>query len=301
MSEGIVSRPHDPVKERQIIEGMKRGRQRILEAFPSDNSGLDTSRLDNFLGRLGLRPADRIFVPAARQKDLARLVYKILRIDVGTVNGAYNPDLDLYFIIRDPEFERLNGEGATEALGAHEGAHASSDYPDIISVSMLPRDPAVYAPRVGFMTKPRPGAPISGLFFEEGFAEVLRGKYITDVLGQPKGPVDPENDVVDLRLGKRAKVALPIPAKYFHRGEKGDADLRYEAFAGSAIEHLMKHDPGLFDAMIRARRDPQALQEVRDRVNAIKPGLYDNLDTHCNSQYDFNRGYEYVLRATGSL
>ncbi|HUC89821.1 MAG TPA: hypothetical protein VMR45_03390 [Patescibacteria group bacterium] len=299
MSPGVVPRTGKPGAEQDIIDNFARGKQQLLEAFPSDTTGLDTARVDRFMDSLGIKRTDTIILPLDQRDRLLHIINKILRIRLGKIAGVYNPDLDLVIAFREPIGERENGPAFTETTVVHEKAHGSSEHYRIISVAIPPRNPAVYTPRAGFLAKPYPGAPLTGNFIEEGFAEYVRSLYIVDALGLPRGFIDQGKDVVPISM--RKGVDLPLPAKYYYRGDNGKPDAGVESFAAAALDHLIERDPELFPAMLRARKNEDGIDEFADRIDAISPGLYNEMRRNFNSQYTFDLGYRHVLQSLGVL
>ncbi len=289
----------NPDTEQEIRDHYAQARQQLIELFPSQTKGLNMDRVQAFLDGMGLKRTTTIIVPQSQRNAVLRKLRELVGGNPPpTIGGIYNPGTDLSFIFYDHKAAKANGREFIESTVIHEMAHGSSDRSDICAVLTGPDETGVYIPRTGFIEQPGLDSPLTGVFLEEGFAELMRASYITSCLKRPRGFISHGVDEVMVPAGNSH---VPFPAKYLFRGEKGRSISRVESYAGAALDHLIKQDPGLFPALLRARNSAAGIAEVARRINAISPGLYETMRNDFNDTATFGQGYARVLRATGAV
>lgn len=286
----------------EIIDStFSEARKQIFEKFPSNLEGLDINRVYTFLDQLELRRSPLVVINKEQRHELVEFINATAGIKIGEEmepHGVYEPTLDIAFVFRDEEKEKDNGTEFTESIIAHELAHSSSIHTDMSAVMDYSiNNLGVTRPRVGqLMTFPSAADPKeatrSGTFLEEGFAEYIRGRYISEILGLPGGLSGLNQRTLDKI--KWRDYHLSIPSKYVYREGKDQVAIIASSAAGASLELLMEQDPDLLPAMIKARKNVDGLREVTTRVNGIEPGLYKKLRDDFNSEATFYSGLSYV-------
>jgi hypothetical protein len=146
-----------------------------------------------------------------------------------------------------------------------------------------------------------------GVFLEEGFAELMRAKYVENLisrgginswLGLSGDPVNYLNSTYPW-VDDRSGYAYPMPLKYMHKIYHEDGSFfistAESARAGLGLELLCKKDPGLFAAMIKARKSLAGIQEVAVRINRISRGLYVELERLPDSEEAILQGLKLII------
>lgn len=300
-----------PGVDKNIDNFLNSARQRVIDRFPSNLEGINIERINDFFDGLSLETPPLIVLDREQEAEFEQAVAeaKGFRGDsrqLNEVGGWFNGDLDLAVVFRDSSTEFLNGPEYTESLIVHELAHGSGLQPDIRVEAPREKEEklAVHHTRVGQSVSRTTSDEKVGGFLEEAFAEQLRAKYVTDVLGKKNGLfrlADRAEGTVSYqyRAGrKRIKANIPSKYAYFDLAAPSLAGIHPASFAGAAIDELSAKDPELLPAMIKARGDVHGLREVAQRINAIKPGLYRELRDDFNSADEYDNGYLHALEAT---
>lgn len=249
-------------------------RQAMLELAPEDESGragVDVDRAQAYIAGKGLAVRDCIVTSPdelRRYRDrLAGAGYPMAALDAildpGNPAGAVSiPETGVIVAlwVRDmPLF--------SETLLVHELAHGSMSVPQEWAAEPYPDGWLLWLPRSGFVVKPAPAA-VTGDFLEEGFAQMLAGEYARDVLGG-------EGLVPAGRIPARL---ADIPGHVWESATQPDNPVHTgSAWAAAALQALTGARPGLYGALIRARREPAGLTEVAREIESVRRGLYRRL------------------------
>ena len=244
-------------------------REDILK-LPSWEVGLRMDRVDSFRESMGApRKTLRILSP-----ENYAIANAIVGKDLGTEEGQYLLEQDLIIVKRDPELELVNGgPDFIESLVIHEMAHSATDNSNI-RIDVVPQrrflrktDAMVssHAGRMGFVVTNDKGNA-EGYFLEEGYAELERGLYVTQILGKPNGFTGrPQSDFTS-----------PID-KYNVFNKKGQWGLPPGSLPAITLELLIKHDSEFLSSLRKSRSSVEGLREIIRHINAISPGLYQEL------------------------
>ncbi len=285
-----------PQRAEEVNDFYSRAKQFLIERFPSDTDGLNIQRVNDFLDSLGLRKADMIIIYKEQTPELHRILQKIGFPELSGQNSMYYGELDLAFVIRDKELEALNGREITESIAVNEGVHGASEHSSLCGIVNDDDTTSVYAQRVGLSSQPVEDARITGLFWEEAFAEFVRALYVTGPLGRPTGFLHGQAEVIAVR-SLADNSSLQFPAKYLYQPSGDRPPIFYASYAGAALDCLIARDPGLLPALFASRKDLRGVEEVARRINAIVPGLYELASDKFNTPKDFDQGLRKVLQA----
>lgn len=306
MSEQIPS--SSPQEHREVMDKMPDAwaelRAKILETIPNRTEGLDTERVNSFMSSLGLSANEyRVLY----DEDIPRLRELLqpsgmdgLASFTGLKSGVFLQHINLAFIKRQSEVEQVNGLVYTEGMIIHELAHQSGYMPLHVKTER-----GFNTPRVGF------GTLRTGAFLEEGFADLLRGKYLTQatmpdnvkqqILAKFRlaedTPLDKEVRLTKEIKGEYFRFFYRVPIRHLFLSSSGETQTVASGIAAGGLELLCQKDPGLFDALLAARGgDIERLREIPKRINAISPGLYPVLQNLQYSEDDFIRGNVEIAR-----
>lgn len=266
-----------------VRESTLKDREDILR-FPSQEDGLRMDRIHAYRERIGV-PRKEIRILSL--EDYAK-VGKIVGNDREDISGGeYLPLQDVIIIKRDPDLESLNGTELIESLVIHEIAHsANGNSSTSVDVKLTNRrrklmgligknedeiSLSAHIGRSGFGVGRDKDEGVEGFFLEEGYAELERGLYVAQELGKPDGFAG------DAQFGKSH---LINKYKFFKRntntGKEGWT-FPSGAIPAMTLELLIDHDPELLSALRESRRSVEGLREVARRIDAISPGLYQEL------------------------
>jgi hypothetical protein len=275
----------------------------------SRTEGLDLKRIDDFMREKGLPVKEALIFS---DEDLSEIL-KICESSGLLPDDAFDEcfayyilELELVLLKRQPEKELLNGVIYTESDIIHEKGHASSNYQHYSEF-----DGGVYVPRAGFglPNNDQTGSYSSwGMFFEEGFVEMLSGEYKArfstekekqvqfDMFDLPEGfSTDAIEDMVDF-----ADEELPLPIKYSYLEDEESFVTSPSSAAAFGVELLCRKSPELYETMIAARSDLDSLRKIPVLIEKIKPGLYGKL-THLltpgeeGGEEDFAKGLKIII------
>ncbi len=262
-----------------------RRRQIIMErlAHLHDPDGVNTDRAHRFVQALGLTVNPHGIIINARHTFEVEQVVSAVRGSPyarGGAEGHYFPGVGMYVAYRKP-----GNASEVEENYIHEATHAAT--------ALVPpgrrglrwwlaaplRSKSRTHPNSGFFN----GAP--GAFYREGWATWVQTGYSHTTNPTAKWQTwRPDHN-------------------YQHLGP-------YRGAAG-AFDLLFAADPALTEVTVAAQTDPQAVREFKERVTAIKPGLFGRLlsiemptspDPAAYREQVFNRfdaGYELVCKAMG--
>ncbi|HEY4963336.1 MAG TPA: hypothetical protein VIH90_01430 [Candidatus Saccharimonadales bacterium] len=244
-------------------------RSRMYSELDHDESGIDAERVQSFLEEYGLRLHPFIAVATDQVPVLEKIVGKQTS-DEGKTIGAHYPSSDVTYVIRNKDLEEGNGSGITEAILVHEESHANRRRPTIIYM----RDQDTidsYSIRSGFNVDDGFNERL-GSYFEEGFAELLAHRYVTEALSKPNGFSD-WGGAQTVRVGEEE---IKIPRSYWFPTSRHNrfGGAPTPAFAAYGMELLIAKDPAIFQAMLEARHSTDGLREFAQRVDSLDPGIY---------------------------
>jgi hypothetical protein len=284
----------------KMIEAKFNGvREQIFEKFPSNFEGLDMDRVYNFFDKFGLHKASLVVINKKQKHELMEFMQNATGAEANEREhlGYYKSLLDTAFIFRDDILEQDNGAEFTESIIVHELAHGSSEHMDISAfVDSSTNSLVAERARIGqAMTFPQPAnagvQSTTGLFLEEGFADYMRGLYISGELGLPEGFI--KNNIRSIKRWRRSEHVMPVLPKYVYKTGEEFSAIPSSA-AATALELLTDKDPRLFPAMLDARKEVDGLRAVAARIDTIEPALYKKLRDNFNHENEFYNGLDYV-------
>jgi hypothetical protein len=253
-------------------------RQWILEEVPQNAAGLDVARAANFLEEQRLRPSQAVVVDEAGRAVLARAYPEGLN-EAG-LNGSYAIELDLAFLFRRADLDQASEGVFYEGILVHDLAHSCTAFKLLLG---LDSGPAI-AGRSGFETASIRNPEVHyGSFFEEGFADLQRGRYIEKYL--PLAGMAFLNRLVGSGVEHALDflVALPrlqdgsqphLPFKYLIPKPAGKVHTSPSAHAAFGLELLIQREPRLEPLLLEARSDPAALKALPAAVDSVSSGLF---------------------------
>lgn len=262
----------------------ERVKSEVISAFQKEKIvGLDLNRAEDFIRSNGMEVKPYIIIGREDQDLLNRIsgssgLFRNVNFKEGVGGGIYIPEIDMVVVIRDPEKERLNGVIYTESILVHELAHASSMYRGFIKPFGKDVD-AYMTPRSGYCL-PNSNSEW-GWFLEEGFAELLRGKYKSKYMNRlDKNKLERsfnygELDWDDtLQTPDEDNIILPSPLKYADLRSNGVPGNKSSSYAAFALELILKRDPEIFPLLCEARKSLPSLRKLAKRLNKVSDGLY---------------------------
>jgi hypothetical protein len=302
-------------------------RNKICEAIPSRKEGLDIERANNFLADINITAKDYIFItdddiPVIKklfkehhfEEELFEEENRIgmyFRVCV----GVYFGELDLIFVNRSKCCEEKNGAVVAEGIYVHEQAHASNGYTSCAIV-----EGRVEQARIGFFVGDK--LKNQGAFFEEGWADFVRAKYMEKYMSNKTKRVlfGKNSDITSVNLNKtmvrmsaeemelKLNGFFPLAnsrrcqlaAKYFYVANDNGISNDVPAPSGFGIELLCKKNPELFDLLTQARGDVSKLREVPKIINKMSPGLYLRLRQLECTEEDFIKGLKMIIDEVSS-
>jgi len=266
-------------------------RQRLMEATPSREEGIDVARVASYFAKKGLAVRPHILltpedVPEFRRVLAANGISNNVA-EKDSFIGGYLHEVGLTFVVRDPAMEAANGPGFSEATLVHEKSHSSGKYYDMALLKTEDGTELFQPLRQGHNVAGQGG------FIEEAFGAVVEMDYIQNELGLPHG-FSGIDGFMDTDLGQ-------IPGKYIAKAPNGAIAYGSSALAGYGFELLNAKDPEIIPALYRARNNVDGLREVAYRIERVSPGLYRNLRdlSYEDTGDDFKRGLDLIRRASG--
>jgi len=290
-----IGLPHNITE--QLITRWTTTADEVLAQFKQDRNGLNLERVGACMQGLGVAATDRIaIVPDAYRYSLDTALIPVEgQIERSPHSqGFYATKADTVVVYRNRLWENINGSELTEALLVHEVMHSGGRV-DIRLVTDGRGTTYVTTSRTGYATTPYNGLDCTnelGCFIEEGLAQYGYGRYMTDTLNEPRG-------LAGLRGQHHSDLSLAglvaVPLEHTFRMPHGGIAFAQAAFGARALGHLIDRDPTLLPALIAgARDDDEAFTEVRGRMNAIAPGMFEHLETNYNNDSSFVDGLIYV-------
>lgn len=249
-------------------------RERLLQ-LPSHEEGLHMERVRAYGKHIG---APLTSIRCLTRSEYKKVLGKPQRDEENSLAFYYHT-LDTIVAKRDHRLELCNGSDLTESFLVHELAHSTSRYYSyradvdirerLLKSTILER--SFSALRIGFLLLGSEEND-TGSFLEEGYAELERGLYVSEVLGKPKG-----------FGGERLKATAPLYEllrKYVYStriGGKEELCLLGGAYPAVALELLVQKVPKLFEALRHARHSAEGLRDVAWYIDSVCPGLYQEM------------------------
>jgi hypothetical protein len=281
-------------------------REKILNNFESKTDGLDIERVKDFMKERNLPIKDFILFDMEDVPKLQEIFGENdIRVITG-VSGIYLSMLDMIFMRRDREMERVNGSVYGEGNLVHEMNHAANVYN-----TYSKKGEVVTRPRSGFVVlnthfrayngkkveKKEKQSPW-GYFLEEGFADLQRGDYIekniSAVIKEKRNRLSAMANEYETQSGSVYQESKKYLA-FMKDGETIGAP--FTSIAATGIEMLCEKIPNLGQVLIEARSDIEKLREIPRLINAIKPGLYLEIQKCGYSQDEFIRVQNIIKEA----
>lgn len=284
-------------------------REEVLEKIENKIDGLDIERVCEFLWSQNLPVSEFRFFDEEDIPKLQKIFGKILDVRndlAGGHAGTYLSGLDLILIPRDRVLGSVNGSVFEEGLLIHEQAHAANLYEQYAKTNTMQ-----YRPRQGFdlnnvhFRKYNEAGELEtskeripwGNFLEEGFADMKRGDYIKqNISATMREKVHQRNKGTDWKTFSGS--TYEVSDKYVFLLSSGEAlGCASSAIAATGLEMLFKKQPKLMNVMFEARSDIKQLREIPKLINAIKPGLYFEIQKCGTSQDEFIRVQNIIKEA----
>lgn len=283
----------------------------ILETFPKHAiTGMDPERAEHFIRSQGLRLAEYVVIEESDVPTLNHIIGKsgLLRGDFQD-RGLYAPELQLAIYMKHPSTR--GGQNPNKYVGSsplhreatlvHELAHGSGNFREYIYVSKT----EIYTPRSGFVLTVAQHTQFHGDFLEEGFADMMRARYTSQYISKDQTASLAEKMYLEqpgledtLPAPISGNRVTPLPVKYFFvkEPENQPAIPGYFPHAAYAIELLIRKNPELNDAIIRARGTVAGLRRVAQILDRIQPGLYWAIQRTPRTEDDFVKIKSRVIR-----
>lgn len=262
-------------------------RRRLDSELIENTEGLQIARVDTFLKQYGLPPTTaRVF----DETQFAQLKSIMGAEDESeSTGGMYDPYTDIVVVFRNGAMEKDNGTGITETIIVHESVHSTASRAQEVVVSDGDITQLLQV-QVGEPRDIYGGA--YGDFYEEALAEFMAYLYARDVLELPDG-FGPHS--VHYEAG-----GIVVPGKYaYSEGENGDGEEVYKvqpsSLAAYGLELLLIKLPELFPLLLNSRYSPKDRQRFIQKVNALSPGLYQELRNLSYTKEDFNHGVWLII------
>ncbi len=269
-------------------------REKILENFESKTDGLDIERASEFMWSQNLPVSEFVFFDeedALKLQELFGNTYTVAHVPGGT----YLMELDLILIRRERDLEKFNDSTFEEGKLIHEMVHAGNSYDEYVEGEKYP-----LRPRSGFvLVETRKETPW-GWFLEEGFADMMRGEYV----GKNRKVQIPEKELEEkekksLYEGVSSKYVFMLPEKENALIKDGSVHIGFiqSSIAAVGLEMLCEKEPKLRQVLIESRSDIEKLREIPKLINAIKPGLYMEIQKCAYQAKEFARVQKIIKEA----
>lgn len=244
-------------------------RSQILREFPDKPKSIDLDRVNCFFAERGLPKTDLVFI---KSSDVPRLT-KLMGPDPVSDESVYKDIagraysfLKLFVIVILTDETKINPENL-EGIIVHEKAHASttlgSNFEVTVSKGVFGKSETVHPKQDGFVGENRPG-----LFFEEMFAEMTKGRFTAknrppEVSAAVRNAILKQNDYLKDEIEEVEKYFIPSPEN-IEDLERTSSFL--PAFIG---EQICKRKPEFYELMKSARTDTVALEELNKVILSI--------------------------------
>lgn len=248
-------------------------------SLPNAMEGLNLDRVDEYAQKAGLSDKPTKYL---NEDDYTIATARVETS--GHSEGVYVHLVGILFVKRNVALESLNGPGITESFTIHEKAHATHiPTPFEIVHSQRGRlfwkrhETMADTTRSGFKFSQRNGG--RGIFLEEGYAELERGRYV-----EQQGLV---NDFTAGAVNYDEARGSAIPMRYFYkqteRGGEPSLTIAPGALAATVLDSFVNDSHKNLQIMRSARQNAAGLSRFIRSLNVFMPGLYSRL-MHANQQ-----------------
>lgn len=242
--------------EEEFREKLRTQRLELLKNLEHNETGIDTPRVAAFLSTLGMRPSPYVVIPDPQESNTARILARNGITFATQATGKHLPNLGATI---------LSGQGASidnqgERTLAHEWTHANG----ISSRYVIFDEKGKYVDdrpaQQGFRTHTMLRGFMTGYLAEEAFGVLVEGGYAQHI------PMTHESSSF-------AMVGSPrIPSKYV----QGAAGVPQGVFGAIALELIGVKEPELMPLLLRARKSLEGIQEFKQLLDEMGPGLSDD-------------------------
>ncbi|HEY4515387.1 MAG TPA: hypothetical protein VJJ22_04540 [Candidatus Paceibacterota bacterium] len=240
-------------------------RERLLSEIKQDTEGLDLARLERSYKNLGIPAHSYYLVFNERDKKKVADILKAYdlndKVFLHKGWGTYYPELDLVLLIRKEKMEEANGSTYTESVLLHEWVHSTKQFAN-----------TEYG---------------QGWFFEEGFADLQRVKYLAHL---PKKKQASSVDILVKVPIPETELSFKLPSKYVSVGENGETTGIIPSIAAYGLEKLFAICPGLEQNLLEVRNGRQDLGSTKKLIDRVALGLFDRLMKLDYTAKDFLKG-----------
>jgi hypothetical protein len=301
---GDISQPrhtpaeHARIVRRDVLDRVRDGASAITRELRRElhdrvghlhnATAIDSARPQDYMAALGLHNESSLLVVSDVHYDEVVAVAAEMGADVAGSRdpGIFLPKLGTAVVNSDLH---SSAEHIEETVVHEIGGHGSTLYIDLEEARTVKRYESgqglAPVPVIGLCDVNAEGTIVKGQFLDEGRAEWIASGYRRAV-----GDV-PENagqSLGGITYAGREGVYIP---------------------AATAFDLLFARDPAMIAPMLRSGIDQDAAEQVVDRLNRIRPGLYDDLaaiqynnaggqEALTQNMAAFNRGMQLVMEAT---
>jgi hypothetical protein len=277
-----------------------------LKKIESKTDGLDIERVKDFMKERGLPIKDFILYD---EEDIPKF-QEIFGEDgtriIAAVSGIYLSMLDIILVRRDRAMELVNGTVYEEGKLVHEMNHSANRHNAYIK-----KGEVVTRPRSGFVVlnthfrestgeKKEKQSPW-GYFLEEGFVDLQRGDYEEQYI---PAHIKEKRDSLTTTTNEYKTLSGVVyrESKKYLAIMKDDKTIGspFTSIAATGIEMLCEKIPNFKQVLVEARSDIEKLREIPRLINAIKPGLYTEIQKCDLSEEDFARVQNIIKEAIQS-
>lgn len=271
------------------------GRKSLALAEVAHNeTGLNQKGINDYFGRYGLAGKSFVGVDEKGQQDINNK----MGYGYGPTQTVANhfPLLDFTYVLRGA-YETARGSAAIEAEVVHELFHAYKPPQwEILMWRLSASDRIVYSlRRNGFVS--HSDDVTHGSYLEEGGAEIMQLKYVTEELGLPNGFLNrtkPQKVVEE--MGKYLFTEYLLPGNYLYATtEDGSPKWHKSAHAAFGMQLLIAQDPAILSAMLTSRKDADSQQEFAGRINSLSSGLFSALNDYPYDHASFAEGTGLII------
>ena len=283
----------------------------LLDILTSDEKGgyMGTTEEDNFMVGLGIK------VPTTLKFFVKNETYK--KFSQNNRHGDGLPTIARFasstetILVNQDEAIKSSLLGSLpKILYVHELAHASSHWGPFPKLDRKKQEVTYPNIRAGLSTQSEAkGEKVEhGVLLEEAFAHYVQAQYVKSkglnfrnfIEGAPHNRnlqaveiedffcaiIHPNSDLMTVSLKNRVKTMNSGAEKnqiilypwYFIQGENPqDVGYNLQSILGMAFELIIEDDPSFFEALKSSRYETSGIREVRNKLNALRPGLYKRL------------------------
>jgi hypothetical protein len=278
-------------------------RTKILEKFENKTDGLNIERVKKFMKENSLPILEYVLYDT---EDLSRLDEMLEGLDElePTTIAEYKSTFNLIFLKRNRKYEELNESIYDEGNLIHELGHGSTQH---MHYAQKAKTDQLKVTRTGFAlrnVKLKKEKTPWGEFLEEAFAEMLSGEYTERNRSETTQKKIKEK--MESLIREDDDWQYDMAEKYvsiYDINERGNLTVGYSipAVAATGLEMLCEKIPTLRQTLIEARSDVEKLREIPKLINAIKPGLYMEIQKCDYSHEEFLRVQNIIKEAIQNL